>query len=69
MIRVRQVKVSLNNRNNFLKKIAQILHIKENDIVSYKITKESIDARKKENILLIYEVDVEVTDEEKILYK
>jgi len=69
MIRLRQVKVSLDNRDNLLKKISSILHIKESDIKSYKIIKESIDARNKSNILLIYEVDIEVNDEKKILEK
>ena len=67
MIRIRQVKVSLDNRNNLLKKIAQMLHINESEIISYKIVKESVDARKKGNILLIYEVDVEVHEEDRIL--
>lgn len=67
MIRLRQVKVSLDKRDNLLKKVAQLLHIKESDIISYKIIKESIDARRKENILLTYEIDVEVSNEESIL--
>lgn len=67
MIRLRQVKVSLDNRDNLLKKVSSILHIKESDIKSYKIIKESIDARNKSNILLIYEIDIEAHDEKKIL--
>ena len=51
MIRLRQVKVALDNRDNLLNKVAQILRIKKEDILSYKIVKESIDARKKDNIL------------------
>ena len=69
MIRLRQVKVSLDNRDNLLKKVSNLLHIKERDINSYKIVKESIDARNKSNILLIYEIDIEINNEDKILEK
>ena len=68
MIRVRQVKVSINN-NNLKEKIAYKLKIKENDIINYKIIKESIDARNKDELLFIYEVDVEVSNEDIILSK
>ena len=68
MIRVRQVKVHIDS-NNLVKKIATKLNIKESDIKSYKIIKESIDARDKNNIFYIYEVDVEVLNEEVILKK
>lgn len=67
MIRLRQVKVSLNKRNNLLKKASQLLGIKEDDIKEYKIIKESVDARDKNNILLIYELDILTDNEEKLL--
>ena len=67
MIRVRQVKVPLEERNFLLEKISRILKVKKENILNYKIVKESIDARKKENILLIYEVDVELNCEDEIL--
>lgn len=66
MIRVRQIKVHIDS-NNILNKIASKLNVKENDIKSYKIIKESIDARDKNNLFYIYEVDVEVLNEDKIL--
>ena len=62
MIRVRQVKMHIDS-NNLLKKIASKLNIKENQIKNYKIIKESIDARDKNNIFYIYEVNVEVLNE------
>ena len=67
MIRLRQVKVPLEHKNNLLRKVSQILHIHEHDILNYKIVKESVDARHKDNILFIYEIDVEVVNETKIL--
>ncbi|MBQ7136347.1 MAG: NAD(P)/FAD-dependent oxidoreductase [Bacilli bacterium] len=69
MIRLRQVKVSLDNRDKLLKKVANILHINETDIKEYKIIKESIDARNKRNILLTYEIDILVDNEEALLNK
>jgi len=69
MIRLRQVKVSLDKRDKLLKKVANILHINEKDIKEYKIIKESIDARNKRNILLTYEIDILVDNEEKLLNK
>ena len=69
MIRLRQVKVALNNRDKLINKVAQLLHIRKEEIISYHITKESIDARKKDNILLTYEVDIEVNNEQEILEK
>ena len=65
MIRVRQVKMHIDS-NNLLNKIASKLNVKENNIKNYKIIKESIDARDKNNLFYIYEVDVELSDESKI---
>lgn len=67
MIRVRQVKVSIEKKQNLKKKIALLLKINESDILEYKIIKESVDARCKNNILLIYEVDVLVKNETNVL--
>lgn len=71
MIRIRQVKVSLQNDNdNYIKKqISKILKINEKDIIKYSINKKSLDARKKENINYVYEFDVEVKNEKSILSK
>ena len=71
MIRVRQVKVLYNESSieNITKKVAKKLNIKETDIKSLKINKESIDARKKPEIYYIYEVDCDLLNEELILRK
>ena len=45
---------------NLLKKIANKLNIKESEIKNYTIIKESLDARDKNNLFYIYEVDVEL---------
>lgn len=69
MIRVRQIKVSVLNTDELVLKkcIAKKLHINENNILSYKINKKSIDARDKSNIVYNYEMDVNVLDEKNIL--
>jgi len=67
MIKVRQIKVEINKDNfDYLKKkIASKLKISINDIKEVIITKKSIDARDKNNILYIYETNIELNDESK----
>jgi len=70
MIRVNEVKLSLDENIKSLKnKIAKKLRISPQEIISYSIYKESIDARKKNEISLVYTVDVEVQNEDKVLSK
>ena len=68
MIRVRQVKVKLNSSDELIRKsIANKLKINVNEIISFKINKQSIDARDKENVHYICEYDAELKNEEKVL--
>ena len=69
MIRVRQIKVLIerDNEKEWMNKISQKLKILEREIKSYQIIKKSIDARKKNSIFFVYEFDVEVCHEEKVL--
>lgn len=71
MIRLRQIKMNVetDNVNKLLKKCAALLKININDIQNYKIQKKSLDARKKPNLYFTYEIDVEVTNELKVLKK
>lgn len=71
MIRVRQIKVNvLKDSIDFLKKqVAIRLKISPFEILSMQIVKKSIDARKKESIFFVYEVDVTLKEEEKVLKK
>lgn len=64
MIRIKDVKIGVDG--NLKKKIMSILNT---DIIDFKINKLSIDARKKGNALFVYEVDVNVFNENKILSK
>ena len=69
MIRIRQIKVEFTKSNvDTLKEIcASKLKIKVSDIKSFKINKKSIDARKKPLLYFVYEIDIEVNNEDKIL--
>ena len=64
MIRVREVKIAIENNNDtFIKnKLKKII---KTEIISYEIVKKSIDARK--DILYVYTFDVEVKNEKEIL--
>lgn len=68
MIRVNQVKMPLSHRQeDILYKTAKILRIAPEKILSWKIVKKSIDARKKPEITVVYSVDVNVASQDKVL--
>lgn len=71
MIRVRQVKIRLeeDNSKTIKKKLSHLLSIKEEYITDYKIIKKSLDARNKEAFYYIYELDVNTPKEDYILKK
>lgn len=71
MIRLRQIKVPINKDNKtFIKKeCSKILKINSNQINNLYINKKSLDARHKPNLYFVYEVDMEVDNEDKILSK
>lgn len=71
MIRIRQIKLELkeDSLENLQKKVASKLRVNKKDIFKIEITKKSIDAREKKHIYYVYEVDIEVKNERKILEK
>lgn len=70
MIRISQVKLHTEHTMNQLqKKVADLLRVPSAEIRKMEIVRQSIDARKKPEIYYIYTVDVEITDEDKILRK
>ena len=71
MIRVRQIKVEIKNDSfDYLqKKVLTKLKIAYRDLQEMKIIKKSIDARDKNNVLYVYEVNVKLVDEKKVLNK
>ena len=71
MIRIRQVKLGIeeNNFSHLKLKVAKILNINQECIEEILINKKSIDARDKNKILFVYEVDAKIKNEDKILKK
>ena len=69
MIRIRQVKIGIEEEQKLPKKIAKILNVNINDIKNIIINKKSLDARKKDGLFYVYEVDVDIQQEEKVLSK
>lgn len=70
MLRISQIKVSPRHTEEELKRaILHTLKIPEKELFSYKIFRQSIDARKKTDISYVYTIDVEVRNEERILKK
>lgn len=70
MIRVRNVFLDLEHTEKDLKiKLAKKLRINEDQIKKIQINKKSLDARKKTKIHYVYEIDVEIKNEDKILNK
>ncbi len=71
MIRVRQLEISVNevSEERIKTELVRKLKIPINSLLSYKIHKESIDARKKPDLFFVYEIDVQVKEEESILRK
>lgn len=69
MIRIRQIKISVENDTlqELRKKISQKIRCPEQDIIDIKISKKSLDARTKPNIYYIYEVDVILLNENQLL--
>lgn len=71
MIRINEVKQSLDaTKEDLFRSCKKILKIKDEQIVSMTIARQSVDSRKKDNVFFCYTVDVEVEgDEEKIIKK
>ncbi|MBL1319845.1 MAG: NAD(P)/FAD-dependent oxidoreductase [Methylophaga sp.] len=70
MLRLNEIKMALNhNEDDLINAIVDKLAINRDDLLSFTIFKRSHDARKKTNILLIYQLDVVLKDsvEESVL--
>lgn len=70
MIRVHEIKLNIHqSKEEIPSLLLKKLHIKKEDLLSYRIFKESIDARKKDMIYFTYCIDCEVRNEEMLLKK
>lgn len=70
MIQIQQLKLPVSHTEEELKqKIAKTLRLSSSEIQGYDIRKQSIDARKKQEVSYVYTVAVQVKNEEKLLKK
>ena len=70
MLRIHEVRLELHDKKEEIPvKIAKKLHIREKDILEWRIVRESVDARNKNSIKKTYTVDFKVKDPESILKK
>ena len=67
MLSLKNVKVPVSENIDYKKIIAKYLGVSSNKIISYKIYKESVDARVGHEFCYVYEFLVEVSDEDKYL--
>lgn len=68
MLRINQLKLKPgHNQKELEEKIVRFLKIRKEDLLDYRIVKQSIDARKKPEIFFVYTVDVVLQQEERIL--
>ncbi len=69
-MRITEIKLPLSHLPGDLEKeIISYLRIIPEDLISFEIVKRSVDARKKDNIFLVYSVDVQVKGEDYLLKK
>lgn len=69
MLKINQIRVRLNQSVDFTLLLSKMLKVKSEDILEYQIIKQSIDARKKDDILFVYDLAVKVQHEKVILSK
>ena len=69
MIRIRQIKVPVEDNNTLEEKVSKLLKINKEDIKDLHIIKKSIDARRKDQLFYVYEVDIKTPLENKIISK
>ena len=68
MIRVSQLKLSIpHTKEQLEKKLVRQLHIRPEELISYQIRRQSLDARKKPELFYVYTVDVKVKNEAMLL--
>lgn len=70
MIRINQIKMPLDHTTEQLeKKILQTLRVERSRLISYRIVKQSIDARRKGELSYVYSLEVELEKEKQFLSK
>jgi len=61
ILRIEEITFTLDEDENLLEhKILKILNISKKDIISFEIVKKAVDSRNKNNILLVYSVNIDL---------
>ena len=67
MIQISQIKLQIPHTEEKLKeKVLKLLRLREKDLISFRILKKSLDARKKPQLFYVYTVEVRVRNENRI---
>ncbi|MEE3395686.1 MAG: hypothetical protein VZQ97_07180, partial [Candidatus Onthomonas sp.] len=70
MLQISNIRLPLDaDREALEKRAAKLLHISRRDMKEFQLVKQSIDARKKSDLKLVYTVNVRVDDEAGVLKK
>lgn len=70
MIQIQQIKLKIpHSEVKLFNKVLKLLRVRESDILSYKITRRSLDARKKPELFYVYTVEVDLKNESAIKKK
>lgn len=68
MLNIQQIKLPVSHtREELVRKILKTLKIQKDELLSWKIRKQSLDARKKPELFFVYTVQAKVKNEQKIL--
>ncbi len=67
MISLKNIKLGIDKEDKLKEKIIRTLRIKSNELVDFYITKKSIDSRDKKNVFYVFNVNVNVKNEKKLL--
>lgn len=68
MLRINQLKIRTGHtEEELMKRLLHLLHIKKEDLLSYTIRRQSLDARKKPDMFYVYTIDVTVRKEAAVL--
>ncbi len=67
MLSLKNIKVAINKEDKLKDKILKTLRIKNNELLDFQITKKSIDSRDKNNVFYVFNVNVNVKNEKKLL--
>jgi len=69
MLRIQSLKIPADSDQNIKQKLLKTLRVEEKDLISWRIFKRSIDARRKDRIQVVYTVDAALKDEKAVLAK